>query len=59
MKVLYYESRPEESYAEQNTQIDKWYKQLAVSEERMDSIIETYEHIKDCLKKEEIYLFTG
>ena len=42
-----------------NVEIDGWYQRLAVSETRMDQIMETYEHIRNCLKQDEKYLFTG
>jgi hypothetical protein len=59
MRVLYFESRPEELFTEQNIEIDKWYRQLAVSEQRIEQVMKTYEHIRQCLKKEACYLFTG
>lgn len=42
-----------------NVEIDGWYQRLAVSDTRMDQILETYEHIRNCLTQDENYLFTG
>ena len=42
-----------------NVEVNGYYKRLAVSGERMDQLMETYEFIRECLRKNAYYLFNG
>jgi hypothetical protein len=51
-RVCYSEWQPNEDYYELNVEIDSWYKRLAVTETRMDQIMEAYHEIRECLRSQ-------
>ena len=58
-RVCYSEWQPPEDFYELSLDIDSWYKRLAVTETRMEQLLEVYTVIRQCLKTEAVYLFTG
>ena len=57
--VQFMECQKSDKFNNLNEEFDGWYRRLAVSETRMNQFMETYEHIRVCLKQDEKYLFTG
>lgn len=58
-RVCYTEWQPSEDFHDSNVDVDSWYRRLAVTEARMVQIMDAYEYIRECLKANAFYLFTG